>query len=822
MTPNTDELSCRSPDQAKQKPCFHSKLNQLPTHGLAAIFLLMLAWNAAGAPTIPKLGLPSLPSADTKAGGQAIDWSKTPPDTLIAELRNKLAAANEAIARTKGQIGETPSTTVATQAEIMESEYLQEQTARVYQRQIDILQKLKSLQQSRLEIENDTKRWTGMQTSPPYSFLMVDELREMARFQTSRILALTAMDEAIGQESTRRDGVFEETSGKLRQANERLENKADETPRLIWLRDLAALRNRLAEDRVKGIRIEQRVNNEEMAEARQRLEFIQLQLNATKDQISFPPAAKNQVLDRLATEQQHIQAELDVATPLAESSQQSLNAAISALEQEHPSDSNDPQRLADMESDIAILREQAENADIKFQMLNRLSDSVNLREKAWKYRWSTANVKNPEDLQRAYAAIDKLQAELQPIRVYLEQRTKLTTEQVYDMEKQMLNPTQAAASAREQRLHDLFVEREAYYRRMLSGIEVAEHLIDLWKQDLGDRHQIEPLQERAMERWGQLREWLAQLWQAELFAAEDTIDVDGQSITGKRSITVGKVATALSILVIGLWISSKLTRYAERMVISRAGMDASSAHIARRWILFMIGAILVISSLSMVKIPLTVFAFTGGAVAIGAGFGMQNLLKNLISGLMLLLERPFRPGDLIEVAGIRGRVIDVGVRSSHIRDGNGIETLIPNSTFVEENVTNWTLSSQSVRIAVKLGVAYDSPVRDVTDLLLETAARHGLVQADPPPQVLFEDFGSDALLFGLYVWVEIKPGVDWRVIASDLRYMLHKTFTTKGIVMAFPQRDIHIDTTQPLSVRMYPTTESHSSHEPEKQPVANQ
>lgn len=77
------------------------------------------------------------------------------------------------------------------------------------------------------------------------------------------------------------------------------------------------------------------------------------------------------------------------------------------------------------------------------------------------------------------------------------------------------------------------------------------------------------------------------------------------------------------------------------------------------------------------RIPLTIFAFMGGAVAIGAGFGMQNLLKNLISGLMLLFERPFRPGNLVEVCGIRGRVLNIGVRSSHIRDANGIETLIP-------------------------------------------------------------------------------------------------------------------------------------------------
>ena len=146
------------------------------------------------------------------------------------------------------------------------------------------------------------------------------------------------------------------------------------------------------------------------------------------------------------------------------------------------------------------------------------------------------------------------------------------------------------------------------------------------------------------------------------------------------------------------------------------------------------------------------------------------------------------------------------MRSSHIRDGNGIETLIPNSNFIEENVTNWTLSSQSVRIVVKLGVAYGSPVQELTDLLLETAGRHGLVQDKPPPEVLFEDFGSDALLFGLYVWVEIKPGVDWRAIASDLRFMIYKTLAAHDIVMAFPQRDIHLDTARPLEVRVLKET----------------
>jgi potassium-dependent mechanosensitive channel len=295
---------------------------------------------------------------------------------------------------------------------------------------------------------------------------------------------------------------------------------------------------------------------------------------------------------------------------------------------------------------------------------------------------------------------------------------------------------------------------------------------------------------------------VSQVWEFELFAAQDTIVVDGQQISSKRSITVDKVVTALGILIVGYWIAVRLARRIERITVTRFGMDASLARIARRWIMFLEVMLLVVISMLVARIPLTIFAFMGGAVAIGAGFGMQNLLKNLISGLMLLFERPFRPGDMVEVGGIRGRITDIGVRSSHILDSNGIETLIPNSTFIEQNVTNWTLSNQSVRIVVNIGIAYGSSAKEATRLLLEVADRHGLVLDDPAPQVLFEDFGSDALPFGLYVWVELKPNVSWKAIASDLRYMINNTLSEHGVVIAFPQRDVHLDSSRPLEVRV--------------------
>jgi len=769
---------------------------------MAAIFLLLwlgsLACASASAVPSPTFG----PAGNATSTKPLTDWSSASPDILIAEIRNKLAATKEAQALTKAQSDATSSANVATQEEIVEVGVLQQQMVRIYQRQIDNLLKLKSLQQSRAELGREVAKWAGMPNPPPYSVFKMDELREKVRFLQEHSLALSSMNAATEQESGNRSESLKKANEKLRQANELLEGNAGGNPRLIWLRDLEGLRKRYAESRVEVIRIEQRVIDEELAEIRQRLEFTKRQLGEVKGKVSFTPADKEQVRVRLANERQLLQDEMAALGPLAEDSRQAFDVAAAALDQGRKSLAEGDERLANLEFALERSREQAENADIKFQALNWLVDSVRLREKVWDLRWPTADGKDPMAVGKGYAMIAKLKMETAPIQKFLDQRLKLTSEQVYDMEKQMFEPASPLLTSHRQQMHDLFADREASYQRLLGGFELSDHLLDLWKQDLDDRHQSEPWSAKAQEWWAQVREVGLQLWQFEFFAVEDTIEVEGQPITGKRSVTVGKVATALSILVVGLWISFKLTRLTEHIAVTRRGIDASSARIARRWILFLVGVILVMTSFVMVKIPLTVFAFTGGALAIGAGFGMQNLLKNLISGLMLLLERPFRPGDLVEVGGIRGRVIDIGMRSSHFRDGNGIETLIPNSTFVEENVTNWTLSSQSVRIVVKLGVAYDSPVQKLTELLLETAIRHGLVQDKPAPQVLFEDFGSDALQFGLYVWVEIKRDVDWRSIASDLRFMIHKTLSANGIVMAFPQRDIHVDTAQPLQVKL--------------------
>jgi small-conductance mechanosensitive channel len=147
-------------------------------------------------------------------------------------------------------------------------------------------------------------------------------------------------------------------------------------------------------------------------------------------------------------------------------------------------------------------------------------------------------------------------------------------------------------------------------------------------------------------------------------------------------------------------------------------------------------------------------------------------------------------------------VTELNLRSSTVRGFDGVEAIIPNSNLLENKVTNWTHTDRRIRRVVKVGVAYGSPVRKVADLLLECLHRHGQVLKQPEPQVLFEDFGDNALTFAMYFWLELNPGVNSAVVMSDLRYMVKKSFDEAGIAMPFPQRDVHLDTLRPLQVEV--------------------
>jgi len=209
----------------------------------------------------------------------------------------------------------------------------------------------------------------------------------------------------------------------------------------------------------------------------------------------------------------------------------------------------------------------------------------------------------------------------------------------------------------------------------------------------------------------------------------------------------------------------------------------------------------ILSALDLVGIPLTAFAFLGGALAIGIGFGAQNFFNNLISGFILMLSKPIRPDDTIEIDGLFATVEEIGSRSTRVKTFDNIDVLMPNSYFLNNKIINWNLTDQKIRLRINVGVAYGSDVREVERLLLKAADDHSRVLGKPEPYVVFREFGASALEFTLFFWVDMTNASTVKV-ASDLRFRLVSLFEDKNITIAFPQMDVHLNAAEPIEVFM--------------------
>ncbi len=240
-------------------------------------------------------------------------------------------------------------------------------------------------------------------------------------------------------------------------------------------------------------------------------------------------------------------------------------------------------------------------------------------------------------------------------------------------------------------------------------------------------------------------------------------------------------------------------------LLSRFGLNENAAGAIQSLSFYLLLIIFAWMALRFANIPLTVFAFLGGAIAIGVGFGSQNILNNFISGLILLAERPIRLGDLIQLENLYGNVVRIGARSTRVRTGNNLDIVVPNSKFLENNVVNLTLGDDKYRTHVAVGVAYGSPTRDVSRLMKHAVEEHGRILDRPEPIVLFSDFGDNALIFEVHFWVTVRSVMDRLRIESDIRFRIDHLFSEAGVVIAFPQRDVHFDTDSPFDVRLLPS-----------------
>ena len=198
-------------------------------------------------------------------------------------------------------------------------------------------------------------------------------------------------------------------------------------------------------------------------------------------------------------------------------------------------------------------------------------------------------------------------------------------------------------------------------------------------------------------------------------------------------------------------------------------------------------------SLQMVGVNLSSLAFVAGAVGVGLGFGLQNIISNFISGLIILAERPIAIGDRVEIGGVAGQVREISLRSTTVITNDNMAIIVPNADFITQRVTNWSYEDPRVRFRIPFGVAYGTDLPKLRKLMLEVADEHPKALKDPQPELFFVGFGDSSLNFELAVWSS-ESTLSPRQFRSDLFFAIEKKLRESGIEIPFPQQDLHVRT----------------------------
>ncbi len=266
-------------------------------------------------------------------------------------------------------------------------------------------------------------------------------------------------------------------------------------------------------------------------------------------------------------------------------------------------------------------------------------------------------------------------------------------------------------------------------------------------------------------------------------------------------VRVRDAASALMMTAAGIVFASVAGRAVGRR-LHPSRLDRTAAEAVQKVVYYVLLVAVLLTALQLLHLPITSFAFLGGALALGLGIGAQSLVNNFLSGWVLLVERPIRLGDVVELNGQFGSVERIGARSTRVRRTDGVDLLVPNSHLLENVVTNWTLLDTKIRATIRVGVVYGSPTRKAAEIIRQVLDEHPSVLQEPKPDIIFEDFGDNALIFDVYLWTESRTPMVRRRVYSEIRFRIDDLFREAGIVIAFPQRDVHLFPAKPLEVRV--------------------
>ncbi len=743
--------------------------------------------------TVASLILPNLVFGQVALPGSQLKQASVQSESGIPEQRAKAETQlAETQRRRESELPGTHEIAGAEAVRIADRQRLLDRLAFLQGEKIKKLDEQASLQKAPPFLLANLPQVLALGESAPYSAIAVEALRDELDGQRNKLQGLLG---GLQIRETEKQSLLDQkrrSDEALRLSQDRSATSRGETNRAQakWAQEQAELRQRVAESELAVLAIDEDL-----------LKLKVAQLRVQSDELA-------RLVTKALAAQQLTEAELDAQRARMLALRQRFTeetAKANDRRRDHESErarllANSPLPESEDGQRLTLLDQALTTDGIILDGLNGLETLTQVISDVWEARFVILSGGDLEQGRQARASLEKLYLGLiNRKRLSQEQRGEAQVA-IRGQETRVANlPPDTPEQRQAKELLGLLHERSNMHERLEQAANRLERQLARWN---GDFNQADNASLGAqVNRYGEhILSAMRTFWQFELFAVEDVSEIDGRKVTVSYGVTIGKSIGSLLLFVFGYWLFSKLVKGLQSILVRRFGVSDQLASVVRRWVMIMLAIGLIVFVLNLARIPLTVFAFMGGALAIGIGFGTQTIIKNFISGIIILFERKIRVGDIIELGGMVGHVTAVDLRATTVRGFDGVEALVPNSNFLENQVVNWTYSNQQIRRELRIGVAYGADTRATEQLLLNAAVNHQNILKTPAPEVFFEDFADSALLMVLVYWVELGPNLVARRVDSELRHTIYLRLSEAGIAIPFPQRDIHLDLALPLPV----------------------
>jgi potassium-dependent mechanosensitive channel len=259
---------------------------------------------------------------------------------------------------------------------------------------------------------------------------------------------------------------------------------------------------------------------------------------------------------------------------------------------------------------------------------------------------------------------------------------------------------------------------------------------------------------------------------------------------GAVSISIGDILTFLLTVWAAILLSAFIRFVLEEDVYPRTSITPGRSYAASSLLHYIVLAAGFVAAIALLGVDLSKITVLAGAFSVGIGFGLQSIVNNFVSGLIVLFERPIDKGDSVEIGSLRGTVQRIGIRASVVRTAQGADIIVPNSQFIAEKVTNWTHCDRAMRIELLVGVNYGTSPKTAIDVLEATASAHPEVSKEPPPQAIFVGFGDSSINFELRAWT--NEFANATRIRTELATAVYEAVNQAGMSFPFPQREVRV------------------------------